>query len=157
MTASDGQNDSVEKRRGLKGWLLVLLVFQFLVLLREASILLYVGAFYVEGLRIGAWGPFSVLHLGRFLINGAFVVVVGYVIALMAGRRRTFVRWFKVEMAFFMVLPFIEIGWIIVAPWSGPAIDSLRILLPVGLSVALGLAWWLYVERSVRVRVTFVA
>jgi hypothetical protein len=155
MTAADGQPKS--RLRGLKGWLLVLLVFQFLVLLREISVLMYVGAFYYEGLRIGAWGFLSAVHLGRFLINGAFVVVVGYVIALMAGRRRTFVRWFKIEMAFFMVLPFIEIGWLIVAPWSGPAIDSLRALLPLGLSVVLGLAWWLYVERSARVRATFIA
>jgi hypothetical protein len=75
----------------------------------------------------------------------------------MVGRRGTFVRWFKIEMIFFMLLPFIEIGWIIVAPWSGPAIVSLPILLPVGLSLALGLAWWLYVERSIRVRATFAA
>jgi hypothetical protein len=156
MTTSDGQRDSPEKLHGLKGWLVVLLVFQVLVLLREVSVLMYVGLFYYEGLRLGAWGPLSIVHLGRFLINGAFVVVVCYVIALTVGRRRTFVRWFKAELAFFMLLPFIEMGWIIVAPWSGPAIDSLGVLLPVGLSLALGLAWWLYVERSIRVRATFV-
>jgi hypothetical protein len=156
MTASDGQRDSPEEIRGLRGWLLVLLGFQVLVLLREASILMYTGAFYVEGLRIGAWGPLSIVHLGRMLINGAFVVVLGYVIALMAGRRRKFVRWFKVEMTFFMLLPFIEIGWLSVAPWFGPPIVSLPVLLPVGLSLALGLVWWRYVERSIRVRATFV-
>lgn len=157
MTASDGQRVSLDELRGLKGWLLVLLGFQILVLLREFFVLMYVGTFYVEGLRIGAWGPLSVVHLGRILINGAFVVLLGYVIALMVGRRRTFVHWFKIEMMFFMLLPFIEIGWIVVAPWSGPAFVSLRVLLPLGLSLALGLAWWLYVERSIRVRATFAA
>jgi hypothetical protein len=68
MTASDGQRDSLEEFRGLKGWLLVLLGFQFLVLLREVFVLMYVGTFYVEGLRIGAWGPLSIVHLGRILI-----------------------------------------------------------------------------------------
>jgi hypothetical protein len=157
MTASGGQRDSSGEVRGLKGWLLVLVVFLFLVLLREASVLMHVGAFYVEGLRIGAWGPPSVVHLGRMLVNGAFVVVLGYVLALMAGRRSRFVRWFKVEMAFIMVLPFVAIGWIMVAPWSGPAIISLPVLLPVGLAVALGLVWWRYVEKSIRVRATLVA
>jgi hypothetical protein len=156
MTVSDGQHGSPDAFRGFKGWLLVLLVFQFLVLLREASVLMYIGAFYFEGMRIGAWGPLSIVHLGRILINAAFVVVLGYVIALMAGRRRTFVRWFKVEMTFFMVLPFIEIAWTIVAPWCGPAIVSLPVLLQVGLSLVLGLVWWRYVERSIRVRATFV-
>jgi hypothetical protein len=156
VTASDAQQDSPDELRGFKGWLLVLLAFQVLVLLHEASVLMYVGVFYVEGLRIGAWGPLSVVHLGRFLINGAFVVVVGYVMALMAARRRTFVPWFKAEMAFFMVMPFIEIGWIIAAPWSGPAIVSLPVMLPLGLSLVLGLVWWRYVETSRRVRATFV-
>ena len=82
---------------------------------------------------------------------------MGYVIVVMIGHHTTFARWFKIELIFFMLLPFIEIGWIIVAPWSGPAIDSPRMLLPVGLSLALGLAWWLYVEKSVRVRATFAA
>jgi hypothetical protein len=157
MTASDGQRDSLEALRGLKGWLLVLLGFQVLVFLREVLVLMYVGTFYVEGMRVGAWGPLSVVHLGRLLINGAFVVIVGYVIALMIGRRGTFVHWFKIELMFFMTLPFIEIGWLIVAPWSGPAIVSLPMLLPVGLSLALGLVWWLYAERSGRVRATFAA
>jgi hypothetical protein len=156
MTTTDDRRGSPEELRGFKGWLVVLLVFQFLVLLREASILMYVGVFYFEGLRTGAWGFLSVLHLGRIVINGAFVVVVGYVIALMAGRRRTFTRWFKLEMVFFMVLPFIEIGWIAVAPWSGPPIGSVAVLLPVGLSLVLGLVWWRYVESSMRVRTTFV-
>ena len=84
MTASDGRGasagGSAAKRAGG-----CLLVFQFLVLLREARVPLFVGGFYVEGLRVGARAPLSVLHLGRFLINGAFVVVVGYAIALMAG------------------------------------------------------------------------
>lgn len=75
----------------------------------------------------------------------------------MIGRPRAFVSWFKIELSFFMVLPFIEIGWIIVAPWSGPAVVSLPTLLPVGWSLALGLAWWLYVERSMLVRATFSA
>ena len=66
-------------------------------------------------------------------------------------------RCFKVEMAFFMVPPFIEIGWIAVAPWSRPPIVSRPVLLPVGLSLALGAVWWLYIERSRRVQVTFVA
>ena len=136
---------------------MVLLVFQVLVVLREVSVLLYIGAFYFEGLRIGAWGLFSIVHLGRLLINGAFLAVVIYVIALMAQRRKAFVPWFKAEMTFFMLLPLIEIGWFIVAPWSGPAIVSLPVLLSVGLSLALGLAWWLYVDRSIRVRATFVA
>jgi hypothetical protein len=157
MTATDGQRVSPEEFRGIKGWLLVLLGFQVLVLLREAFVLMYVGTFYYEGLRIGAWGPLSIVNLGRLLINGAFVVIVGYVIALMVGRRSTFVRWFKIELIFFMILPFLEIGWIIVAPWSGPGIVSRSVLLPVGLSLGLGLAWWLYVERSVRVRATFAA
>jgi hypothetical protein len=157
MTASDAERDAPGELRGLKGWLLVLLGFQVLVLLREILVLMYVGTFYVEGMKVGAWGPLSVVHLGRLLINGAFVVIVGYVIALMFGRRRAFVPWFKIEMIFFMILPFIEIGWIIVAPWSGPAITSLPILLQVGLSLALGLAWWLYAERSKRVRATFAA
>ena len=157
MTAADGQHDARDEVRGLKGWLLVLLGFQVLVLLREVFVLMYVGTFYVEGLRVGAWGPLSVVHLGRILINGTFVVIVGYVIALMVGRRETFAHWFKIELMFFMILPFVEIGWIIVAPWSGPALVSLPVLLPVGVSLALGLASWLYVEKSVRVRATFVA
>jgi hypothetical protein len=157
MTASDGQRDSLEQYRGFKGWLVVLLVFQVLVLFREVSVLMYIGAFYFEGLRTGAWGFFSPVPLGRLLINGAFVVVVLNVMALMAGRRRTFVRWFRVELAFFMLLPFIEIAWLIAAPWSGPAIVSLPVLLPLALSLALGLAWWLYAAQSIRVRATFVA
>jgi hypothetical protein len=157
MTAADGQRDSPTEPSGIRGWLLVLLFFQVLLLLREASVLLYVGAFYVEGLRIGAWGLFSIVHFGRFFINGAFVVVVVYATALMVGRRKSFVRWFRAEMALFMLLPFTEIGWLIVAPWSGPAVVSLPALVPFGLYLILGLAWWLYVERSVRVRTTFVA
>jgi Protein of unknown function (DUF2569) len=156
MTASDGQRDSPQELRGLGGWLLVLLLFQVLVLLRELSVLLFVGAYYFEGLRTGAWGLVSLPHLGRILIYGAFLVLLCYVIALMFGRRRTFAHWFKVELAFFMLLPFIEIGWIVVAPWWGTDIVSLRVLLPVGLSLVLGLAWWLYVGRSRRVQATFV-
>jgi uncharacterized protein DUF2569 len=156
MTASDGQRDSSKELRGLEGWLLVLLLFQVLVLLRELSVLLFVGAYYFEGLRTGAWGLLSIPHLGRILIYGAFIFVLCYVTALMFGRRRTFVPWFKAELAFFMLLPFIEIGWIIVAPWWGTDIISVRVLLPVGLSLVLGLVWWLYVERSRRVRATFV-
>lgn len=57
MTTSDSERASLEESRGLKGWLLVLLGFQVLVILREVLVLMYVGAFYVEGLRIGAWGP----------------------------------------------------------------------------------------------------
>jgi hypothetical protein len=155
MTSSEGQRDSLEEFRGLKGWLVVLLVFQVLVLLREASVLLFFGAFYFEGMRTGAWGPLVIVPLGPLLIYAAFVVLVGYVIVLMFGRRRTFVRWFKAELTFFMLLPLIDIGWIMVAPWSGPPLGSLRVLVPVGLHLVLGLAWWRYVDSSRRVRATF--
>jgi len=156
MTSSDGQLDSPAEYRGLKGWLVVLLVFQFLVFLREFLVLGWVGTYYFEGMRTGAWGPLSIVPLGRFLVYAAFVGLVGCVIALMLGRRRSFVPWFKVELAFFMLLPLIDIGWLVVEPWSQLAIVSLAVLLPVAVHLALGLAWWAYVERSRRVSATFV-
>jgi hypothetical protein len=36
MTTTDERHDSLEELRGIRGWLVVLLVFQFLVILREA-------------------------------------------------------------------------------------------------------------------------
>jgi hypothetical protein len=157
MTLSDGQLDSPAEFRGLKGWLVVLIVFQFLVLLHELSILAWVGTYYFEGLRTGAWGLLSIVPLGRLLIYAAFVVLVGCVIALMFARRRTFVPWFKAELAFFIILPILDIGWMIAEPWSGLPVVSLPVLLPVGLHLVLGLVWWLYIARSRRVRATFVA
>jgi len=150
----DGPVPSVQ---AFRGWLLILVVFQCLLLLREAALLISISLNYVRGIPIAQIEPFSALNLGRLMVHGAFVCVGIYVAVLMFERRMVFRRWYGFEMKFFIALPLVEWAWLAIVPWPGTMLGSSRTMIPlIVIHLIIGLCWLRYIETSERAKSTFV-
>lgn len=140
---------------GFKGWLLVLLVFQFLILAYYCLRFAQETRTYIAGIPSAGLEPFSILYLGLLLMSAPFLALVAYTIFVMSQRRDAFYRWFRMEMRYYIVLPMAQMFWLLVAPWPGHVGFPVPLLMPIAVNLAVGLGWLNYLDRSARVRATF--
>ena len=154
-------DNTIGSRPRLTGWVAVLAVFQLLLLGREVLLLIAASQNFVRGIPPVGFNPgarpYSALFGGNVVIHAVFITLLVCAIALMGLRRQSLLRWFRLEMKFFMVLPILEIFWIVVAPWPGSVrIFTAAVVAQVVAHLIIGWCWLSYVEKSRRVSVTFV-
>lgn len=137
---------------GIGGWLLALVILQCFFLFFEGVWLLkYCWQFIVGWQGV----PQSVARLvrgGQIIMHGPLLGFAIYATFLLSERRARFVKIFSIQLALFAFVPLGEIVLAAVAvgaiSWQAGVSFVIHLLIAVGL--------YRYLERSVRVRNTFI-